>query len=185
MRAFVIGLGMLLACMTGGAAVAQTDADEIQCGKAPPGSVAPLPELVRDWVIVLCTPTGQALAPRAGRNAVIWVTRPAGTAFMLDAMPRQAFPAAGLSKYDVRFTRFAAMERQGEARDKTLLMWDMAFAGQARPQIDRVVQMDAQSLVNGQIYNLFFYVADQKPRWLIVCVNQCQRSVSIEIVEPR
>jgi hypothetical protein len=185
MRAFIAALTMLLACLTGGMAVAQTEAAEIQCEKAPPGSVATLPDLVRDWVIVLCTPTGQALAPRAGSHAVLWVTRPAGTAFMLDAMPRQAFPASGLSKYEVRFTRFAAMERQGEARDKTLLMWDRAFAGQPRPQIDRVVQMDAQSIVNGQIFNLFFYVSGQKPRWLVVCADQCNRSVSIEIMEPR
>jgi hypothetical protein len=159
------------------------DAEDMLCGNAPKGSVEPLPELVTDYVVVLCTPTGQALAPAVKDKVVLWVTTKTGAAWMLEAVPRDFKRPASLSKYDLRFTRFAAVERTGEGLQRTLKMWDLAFAPTPRPPIDRVVQLDARSAWGGTIFSLFFYVSQSKPRWLVACTDQCKGSISLRVEE--
>jgi hypothetical protein len=160
---------------------AGTDAEkeDILCNYAPKGNVEPLPGMVKDWVTVICLPSGQALAPEMASRG-IWVARN-GSTFVLDAAPRQWKRPGNLSKYDMRFTAFAAGERSGEALAKTLKMWDLAFAPEARPKIDRVVQLDAKSVWESTIYSLFFYVTESRPKWLIICKGPCNQAAAIKI----
>jgi len=165
------------------ACAAGSEPEDIQCNNAPKGSVPPLPQMVADWVVVLCTSQGHALAPRVKDKMVLWLAPKTGTLFTVDAAPRDWKRPPSLSKYDMRFSDFAATERTGDALNKTLAMWDLAFAPQARPKIERVVQMDARSVWQGTIYNLFFYIAGGKPQWMITCVKQCSSAVPIRIVD--
>src|SRR5262249_36441441 len=142
------------------AQAAETDAtkQDILCTNAPKGSVVALPSIVKDWVTVICLPSGQALAPEMASRG-IWVARN-GSPFVLDAAPRRWKRPDNMSKYDMRFTAFAAGERTGEALSKTLKMWDLAFAPEPQPKIDRVVQLDARSVWESTIYSLFFYITE-------------------------
>jgi hypothetical protein len=62
-------------------------------------------------------------------------------------------------------------------------MWDLAFAPLPRPTIGRVIQMETRSVWQGTIYNLFFYIVDGRPRWIIACVSACKLSAALKVVE--
>jgi hypothetical protein len=159
------------------------DAKDILCGNAPKGSVEALPQIVADWVVVICTPTGQALAPAVKSKPVLWVATKTGAPWILEAVPRQFNRPDSMSKYDLRFTNFAAEEYTGQGLEQVLKMWDSAFAPAPRPRIDRVVQLDARTVWGGAVYELFFYISQGKPRWLIACADRCNRSVSLRVEE--
>jgi len=162
--------------------------DDMLCEKAPPGSVERLPEPFSQWAIVLCTPSGQALGPLIDKDGAdgkltFWLARPGERPFLLQAWPASRPVPQKLTAYDLRFAKFSGGERTGEALEKTLKMWDIGFGETPRPKIDRVFQLDAQSVWNGTIFSLFFYVVDDRPRWMIVCLNACKWSVQIDVVE--
>jgi hypothetical protein len=180
--AIAVAVFVMWRAAVAGAAEAEDPAKDMMCDNAPKGSVVALPNMVSDWVTVLCTPTGQALAPLSAGRMVLWIAQD-GKPFMLDAAPRQWSRPDSVTKYEVRFTKFAAVERAGGALENMMKMWDLSFRPEVRPQIDRVVQLDAMSIWQGTIYNLFFYVSGNRPKWLIVCINQCKSSVSIRVVD--
>ena len=190
MRKAIIGilLAFALCVLHGPSADAQSapsPIDDMLCEKAPPNSVEHLPEAFSKWVTVLCTPTGQALGPfvEQGGKPTLWLARPGEKPFLLQAWPASRPVPPNLTAYDLRFAKFSGGERTGEALEKTLKMWDMGFEETPRPKIDRVFQLDAQSVWNGTIFSLFFYIVDDRPRWLIVCLQACKWSVQIDVVE--
>jgi hypothetical protein len=159
------------------------DAKDMLCANAPKGTVEVLPPIVANWAVVICTPTGQALGPVVKDTPVLWVIAKTGAPWILEAVPREFNRPASLSKYDLRFTDFAAVERKGQGVEQSLKMWDLAFAPTPRPRIDRVVQLDARSVWGGAIFNLFFYISQGKPAWLIACANQCKQSIALRVEE--
>lgn len=175
---FILILGHGQACAAEGNSAAQ----DMMCGNAPQGSVVALPESVRDWVIVLCTPAGQALGPVEQDRMTLWIAANEKP-FLLYAFPTTWNKPESISKYELRFVQFFAVERSGEALEKTLKMWDLGFGAGQRPKIDKVVQLDAQSAYQGTLYNLFFYISEGRPKWLIACINQCASSAPIRIIE--
>jgi hypothetical protein len=150
----------------------------ILCNESTKLPVLPMPALVSDWVTIICVDAGQALAPEIKKYPQIWLTT-AGTLFMLTASPPGWSRPDTLSRYDIRFINLAAVERNGAEREQVLKMWDLAFGISGRPPIERVVQLDAQSIINGVIYNIFFYTIGDRPRWIIICRNSCQSSVPL------
>lgn len=103
----------------------------------------------------------------------------------MEAAPRDWKRPGSLSKYDMRFISLLAAEHSGEELTKTLKMRDLAFAPLPRPTIERVIQMEVRTVWQGVIYNLFFYVVDGRPRWIIACVSTCKLSVALRVVEDR
>ena len=189
MRVAVIGTllasALWVLCDRSAEAQNMSPASDMLCERAPPGSVEPLPEIVSKWVVVLCTPTGQALGPlvESGGKPTLWLARPGEKPFLLEAWPAARPKPEKLTAYDLRFAKFTAGERTGEAFDKTLRMWDAGFGETPHPKIDRVVQLDAQSVWNGTVFSMFLYVVDDRPRWMIVCLQACKWSVKVDIVE--
>jgi hypothetical protein len=181
------GIGALLALSVGvaqpvKAAEPVPSRSEILCDHAPKGDVLPVPPLISDWVTIICGPTGQALAPELNRKT-IWIAKQGEklVPFMVFAAPPGWAKPEALSGYDIRFAKLVAAERTGDAREMLLKMWDRAFESSPRPTIDRIIQLDALSVVNGTVYNLFFYIAGEGPRWIIVCKDACKWSVPLEV----
>ncbi len=158
-----------------------TSGDSILCENSNPGSVEELPPLTQDWVVILCTPSGQALAPMVKDKPVFWFTHENKIPFLLQAYPLGKTLPVGVNAEHIRFTHFAAREIQGEQKYKTLKMWELGFDSPPPEGINRIYQLDARSSYRGIIFNLFFYLRNDKPEWLIVCLSRCQRSVSINI----
>lgn len=152
----------------------------ILCTESPKGAVLPIPALVSDWVAIICLDSGQALVPEVKKYRQIWTTAD-GKPFILTASPAGWKKPDSISRYEIRFSALTAVERSGVELAKTLKMWDLGFGGGSRPAIDRVVQLDAQSVVNGALYNIFFYTMGDRPRWVIICKNACQSSIALTV----
>jgi hypothetical protein len=156
-------------------------AQDILCAHAPKGSVLPVPALVADWVTVICVPTGQALAPEIKKYKSIWISTANGQPFLLTAAPLGWTKPDKLSAYEIRFSALAANELGGAAKAHALDVWDQAFKTTPRPAFDRVVQLDARSVVQGQEYNLLFYTIGDEPRSLLICRDHCATWVTLKV----
>jgi hypothetical protein len=184
-RNFAISLGVVVLIIgspnSARAAALPTGPSKILCNEAPKGSVLPIPILVSDWVAIICVDSGQAIAPEIKKYHAIWITTKDARPFVLTAAPAGWERPDSLSRYQIRFASLVATERTGDARETTLKMWERAFGTVTRPAIERVVQLDAQSVVNGTMYNLFFYTIGDRPRWIIICRDACQTSVPLTV----
>lgn len=155
----------------------------ILCEGAAAEAVEPLPEMVRDWVIVLCTPAGQTLAAHVEDKVILWLLHDTARNFMLPAVPRE-FVAKNPRFPDdqLRFVAFSARQMTGENCRLSLELWKRAFDTATVPEtMGDIVQLDAQSVYEGIVYSLFFYLRDGTPRWLLACIDRCNRSVSIDV----
>lgn len=161
--------------------VQASEKQDILCENAKPGYVEDLPEKVRDWVVILCTESGQALGPEVKDGFVIWTTYEQQAAFLLQAYPFGKKLPDGVVPEDIRFTRFAVREMTGESKFKTLKMWELGFGRPPSESITEIYQLSTQSSFRGIFYHLFFYLENGKPEWLIVCLENCQRSVQVDI----
>lgn len=157
----------------------------ILCEGAAADAVEPLPEAVSAWTIVLCTPRGQMLAARVENEVILWMLHGTAVPFMLPAVPPQfvmrnpQFPVDQL-----RFAAFAARPMEGEHRRLSLELWKRAFETPAVPDdLGAIVQLDARSVYEGTVYSLFFYLRDGTPRWLLICADRCNRSISIDVLQ--
>ena len=182
-RSLALICAVIWMVFTGSSAGAQSagPAQDILCAHAPKGSVLPLPDLVADWVTVICVPTGQALAPEIRRYKSIWISTTNGQPFLLTAAPLGWTKPDKLSAYDVRFSALAATELGGDEKAHALDVWDQAFKTAPRPAFDRVVRLDARSVVEGQEYNLVFYTIGDEPRSLLICRDRCATWVTLKI----
>lgn len=158
-----------------------SEKQDILCENAKPGYVEELPEKVRDWVVILCTESGQALGPEVKDGFVLWTTYEKQVAFLLQAYPFGKILPDGVVPEDIRFTRFAVREMTGESKFKTLKMWELGFDRPPSENITEIYQLSTQSSFQGIFFHLFFYLENGKPEWLIVCLENCQRSVQVDI----
>lgn len=167
--------------------IPQTDSErpDILCDHAPAGMVAPLPELVRDWVTIICSPTGQALVPQVTDAVILWLIHGTTHNFMLEAVPPQIKQnAPQIPAYELRFVEFSAVVATDERRRLSLDLWKLAFdSPELPPTMGEVVQMEAHSVYNATIFRLFFYLRDGTPRWLLVCRDRCDQSVSLDVLQ--
>jgi len=152
------------------------------CDDAAPGVVEPLPPLVKNWVVVLCTPSGQALGPFVDKEVVLWLNKSNGRPFIAQAYPLNAPLPGNLTSDDIRFRTFLAREMEGKTKEMALKLWENAFEQAKDQSIERVVQLDAISVYNNITFNFFFYLRKNEPRWILVCLNRCKISVSLDIL---
>ena len=64
---FVVATAIAFPTLRAARAADESDKQDMLCGNAPRDTVQPVPALLADWVVVLCTPSGQALAPEIPR----------------------------------------------------------------------------------------------------------------------
>jgi hypothetical protein len=170
--------------MTG---AAMADDADILCANAPTGKVPEMPAEFTKWVVVLCTPTGMALAPKVTNSVVLWTRHSGGQTWWLYAWPEDlgAGPIPNrFTKYDIRFTGFGGGERTGTERKQALEIWQKGFGKPAPTEIGRVYQLDVRTVWNMQEFTLFFYTVADKPKWIISCLARCVYGQAIDVVEP-
>ncbi|MCR9212400.1 MAG: hypothetical protein NXI13_01675 [Proteobacteria bacterium] len=163
-------------------AVQASEKQDILCENTKQGYVEELPKKVQDWVLIICTEVGQALSPGVGDGIAFWITHEKQAVFLLQAFPFGKKLPDGVVAEDIRFTRFAVREMTGESKFKTLKMWELGFGRPPSEEITEIYQLSTQSSFQGIFYHLFFYLENGKPEWLIVCLENCQRSVQVDIL---
>lgn len=164
---------------------AQTNTDpDILCDNAPPGTVAEIPPPVARWVILLCTQRGQTLTARVGDEVVMWLERGTAIPFQLAAAPASVLEgSAALTKYDLRFEDLSARLALGPHRDLLLDIWQKAFEmSEIPPNLGDVFQLDTVSIYRGDVANMFIYLRDDAPRWIIVCRDRCRSGVALDVL---
>lgn len=157
---------------------------DILCDNAPPDSVRAVPPPVDAWIILLCTRSGQSLAPRMRGEVELWLQHDTAYPFQLFAAPPDLLERdPSLGKYDLRFTSFSAALATGGRRDLLLEIWRRAFEEPAVPaSLGDVYQLDAYSSHAGWVWNLFVYLEDAAPRWMVVCRDRCRVGYALDVL---
>jgi hypothetical protein len=168
---------------------APDDPDDFLCGRAPEGTTAAVPPPFDRWLVRVCAPRGQALVPVAGEA---WVAHGSSDPVSILALVPGATPPGGASfdaRYDIRFNEFAGTEAKAARRERaTALLMAALPGGEKVPPHDAVWQLDAQSNIalpgkaEGARYNLFFYVANGRPKQIIACLDECRQALYLDVL---
>lgn len=166
-------------------AKAQGPADpDILCQNAPPGTVEEIPPPLDRWIIVLCTPDGQALLPRLRDEVEMWLEHDTAIPFKILAAPPGVLQGSGsLTRYDLRFSNFSGRLATGGQRALLLELWQQAFGAAGIPDdLGEVFQLDAVSVHAGELTNLFVYLRGDAPRWIVYCRDRCRVGVALDVL---
>jgi hypothetical protein len=175
---------VLAGALAGGAAGQGAEGVDILCDDAPPGSVETVPPPLDAWIVVLCTPDGQALAPRVRGTVEVWLHRDTAETFLLPA-GRRGFvgETPSVTKHDVRFSDFSGRLATGPHRELLLELWQHAWRDAAPPAaLHEVYQLDVRSVFGPTDFNIFVYTRTDGPRWMIVCREQCRQALAIDVL---
>lgn len=157
--------------------------DDLLCANAPSGTVETVPAPFDRWLVLVCAPQSQALVPIEG---TIWFAHGGQEPVSILALPPGATPMWKTDQYDPRYgVRFKALfgtEAKDAKRLRALKLLEAALAGGTAPKVDRVFQLDAVSIIYDMRYNIYFYVADNRPRAALVCIDECKQALLIDIL---
>ncbi len=159
-----------------------SDPQDFLCSRAPEGTTVPVPAPFNRWLVRVCAPQGQALVPVLGEA---WVAHGSADVVSILAMPPGAVPPPSVGAFDARYgIRFEVLEggeATGERRERALALLKTASNGQATPS-GEVWQLDAVSNVAATRYNLFFYMAGERPGHIIACLDQCRQALYLDVL---
>lgn len=164
------------------AANGQPDND-LMCEHAPTGTVAEVPYPFNQWLVLVCSPLGQALVPPKGTK---WVAHGTFDPISILAQPPSVSPLPETDqfdpRYDIRFKSLLGLKTDGERRKRALAMLALASGADPVPVIDAIWQLDAVSNIGDTRYNIFLYTQDEKPRRIIACLDQCQQALLLDVI---
>ncbi len=188
---FLAKMMIAVALVTGlsAAAVAEVpDANEenILCQKdMEKGLVEPIPEPFSAWIVTMCTPLGQQLAPNVDKQGYFWFIHNTANLFVLKPQLTKAEEdqAVGeLGAENLRFIKYSGGQLFGEGAEKLSKMHEIVFDGLKVEENTLIYQLDAVSSYKEKLFHLFFFIHNDRPKKLITCVNQCQLSVPVDIL---
>lgn len=169
---------------TAPAQAAAEDPDDFLCSRAPAGKTTPVPPPFNQWLVRVCSPRGQALVPVFGEA---WVAHNSADPVSVLAMPPGAVPPPSLGafdpRYDIRFETFEGGKAEGERHAQAAGLIETASGAEKVPAYDEIWQLDAVSNVAGARYNLFFFVADNRPHRIIACLDQCRQALYLDVLK--
>ncbi|HUD52245.1 hypothetical protein [Parvibaculum sp.] len=153
------------------------------CDRAPPGTVLPVPAPVGHWAVIVCAASGQALVPVEG---TVWLAHGTREPVSILALPPAVAPLPKTPDYDprysVRFKALYAAEATGEKRKRAYAYLKAALRGDSSPIVDRVVQLDAVSIIYDLRYNIYFFLQGRRPHAALACLDQCRQALVIDIL---
>jgi len=163
---------------------AHADPDDFLCTRAPAGKAVAVPAPFDRWLVRVCSPRGQALMPAPGEA---WVAHNSADPVSILAMPPGAVPppTAGAfdARYDIRFVSLAGGKTAGEREDRAAALLQSATGQGTLPAHDAIWQLDAVSNVGETRYNLFFYIAGERPTRIIACLDQCRQALYLDVLK--
>ncbi|MEP2829809.1 hypothetical protein [Parvibaculum sp.] len=163
---------------------ANADPDDFLCTRAPAGKAVAVPAPFDRWLVRVCSPRGQALMPAPGEA---WVVHNSADPVSILAMPPGAVPppTAGAfdARYDIRFVSLAGGKTAGEREDRAAALLQSATGQGTLPAHDAIWQLDAVSNVGETRYNLFFYIAGERPARIIACLDQCRQALYLDVLK--
>lgn len=159
------------------------DPGDFLCARAPAGTTAPVPPPFDRWLVRVCSERGQALVPVLGEA---WVAHNSADPVSILAMPPGAVPPPSVgafdARYDIRFETFEGGKAEGDRHERAAGLIETASGPEKTPSYDEIWQLDAVSNVAGARYNLFFYVAGERPGKIIACLDQCRQALYLDVL---
>ncbi|MCE9649732.1 MAG: hypothetical protein K8R18_08930 [Parvibaculum sp.] len=159
---------------------------DLLCANAPAGTVEEVPPPFNLWLVVVCAPQSQALVPVEG---TIWFAHGTVEPVSILALPPAATPvppSEGYNpSYSVRFKALYAAEAKGAKRARAMKLLEAAMSKDVprkMPKIEHVFQLDAVSIIYDMRYNIYFYVAGNRPRAAIACIDECSQVLFFDIL---
>lgn len=155
------------------------------CASAPKEALTAFTAPFNQWLRITCDGIQKAhfIEPQEGFK---WIDPKGGTSFKFHAYgispPALPLGSLELNTYEphkYHYVKSAGGRLEGEKLDKVNKMLEIAI-GQ-HPPFQEVYQLDVLSNTNN-LYNLFIYLENGTPQWLIGCVNRCAQSVSLKVV---
>jgi hypothetical protein len=157
------------------------DEGDLACAYAPPGTVEAVPPPIDQWAVVVCA--SQALVPVEG---MAWFAHNTRKTVSILALPPGTTSVPASDGYDpryaVRFKALYAAEAKEKKRDRLLSHLKAAMGTEPLPEIDRVFQLDAVSVIYDMRYNIFFYLQGDRPRFALACIDQCHKGLLMDVL---
>lgn len=123
--------------------------------------------------------------PEMGKRGNLWLRHGTASPLAVNALPPGTPPYPKSEKFDprygIRFSKFAGSELTAQKRDMSMKMLQVALKSEVPSVIDGVFQLDALSVVNLTLYNLFFYTEKMEPKYLLACLDRCNRAVLLDV----
>jgi hypothetical protein len=149
------------------AAERATSYDAVNCQGAPDASVLKVSQPASSYALIYCSPRGHTVAPVDG---FVWfpINRP-GQPFLFNAATSSASDRPARAYFSSESSRSLS----GEALEKSNAMLERGY--QVKQRFSEVAQLDITT-ADGLLYNIFFYVENGRPIYVLGCINQCNSS---------
>ncbi|MGB5093703.1 MAG: hypothetical protein WBN97_10395 [Parvibaculum sp.] len=159
------------------------DDNDLMCEHAPAGTVVEVPAPFNQWLVLVCSPIGQALVPVKGAS---WVAHGTLDPISILAQPPTASVIPPSDEFDprygLRFKTLIGIKAQDERHKRALAMLKLASGADPVPTVEEIWQLDAVSNIVDTRYNIFFYTRKEKPQRIIACLDQCQQALLLDVV---
>lgn len=145
----------------------QPSYDPVNCNNPPKGAVTRISGPAAPYALVYCAPNGHTIAPPDG---YVW--------FPID-QPGQLFlfAAATNKPNDTGRSWFASQKSSYVTRDHLKQVNDELNKGyKIDHSFDDVVELDTAA-ADGQKFNIFFFISQNRPKYVLGCVDGCKTSV--------
>ncbi len=159
MKIAVIFIGLLFSIAA--------QATPVSCEGAPKKAKIELPSPIDEWAVIFCSPKGHVMGPIDG---TLWMTDK-NTLFMFNANPK---PSPYASQHSSYFETIMGQKLAGDLKTKTNKM--LSKATYIEDQTLQPWQLDLKS-TKGILYNVFFYLKEDKVKYVLGCTNRCLTSV--------
>jgi hypothetical protein len=145
--------------------------EPVNCDGAPEQAILKITPPANPYALIFCSPRGHTVAPVDG---YLWFPykRP-GQPFFFHAALRETNDGI----HAAYFVKQAARRLEGEALRKTNKMLEVGY--QIFESFDEVTQLDIASNA-GLLYNIFFYTENNRPKYILGCVNRCTTSALLQ-----
>lgn len=166
-----------------GSAAQAAPQEDLLCDHAPAGTVPAVPNPFSHWAVIVCSASGHALVPVEG---MVWLAHGTAEPVAVLALPPAATPMPKTKDFDprygVRFTALYAAEAKEGKRARALAHLKAALGAKPPQKLERVFQLDAVSSIYAMRYNIYFYLEGRRPRYALVCIDQCSEALAMDIL---
>lgn len=185
-RCRTIAMTMVLVCLPV-LAQAEGGISKDFCNEIPHGDIPELPEPFSNWAFIVCTTEGQVLAAQLDGEPVFWVRHGTAEPVYVSALP-PGLPSRDAMIEDmgsmIGFLAAGGTQLGSDHPVDTGQLFQAAFPDADPRGYDAVWLLQLQSFHILSVYSLIFFTQDNVPQHVVLCLNDCRSSLSLDVLSP-